>query len=158
MVLPLHQRLQLIRTQRGCSTSEARRVLWDPNGEFRDPWTYACIQDDSQSGHADNIETETGERKVDMENVISKGCTGAGFSEVVKPCVLAVHPGIDGSVLMCAPGTGLRSFTFNSVFGEKSEQTEVSFNSVQRLVVSFMNGKNACVMAYGQVRLDLILK
>ena len=54
------------------------------------------------------------------------------------------------TLLVHATGTGLRSFTFDSVFGEKSEQSEVYLTSVQRLVVSFLNGRNACVIAYGQ--------
>jgi hypothetical protein len=146
MVVPLHQRLQLIRTQRGCSASEARRLLWDPTGEGTDPWSHASIDDDDMDQKG--IEDKNSQFRKDGDS--SKCCSGAGFSEIIHPCVLAVHPGVGGSVLMCAPGTGLRSFKFDSVFGEKSQQLEIYLNSVQRLVVSFLNGRNACVLAYGQ--------
>ena len=102
MVLPLHQRLQLIRNQRGCTTSEARRLLWDPSGEFSDPWSNAVIYDESEDDRGKENEN-VANAKIDHSSDL-KGCAGAGFSEVVHPCVLAVHSGVGGSVLMCAPG------------------------------------------------------
>ena len=122
-------------------------MLWDPAGEGNDPWSHARISDEEPE-----IKDERDEGAIRNGVTIetSKSCSGAGFSEIIYPCVLAVHSGIRGSVLMCAPGTGLRSFTFDSVFGEKAQQIEIYLASAQRLVVSFLNGQNACVLAYGQ--------
>ncbi len=100
-----------------------------------------------------NICCNANEVSLSENDEVEKTCSNTkstDFAEGVHPCVLAVHPGVAGSVLMCAPGTGLRSFTFDSVFGEKSQQVDVYLTSVQRLVVSFLNGRNACVLAYGQ--------
>jgi kinesin family protein 5 len=132
--------------------SEARRILWDAPGQMNDPWATADLDESLQNENATDASNakeaplfENGE--VESTSSSSKS---AGFAEGVHPCVLAVHPGVAGSVLMCAPGTGLRSFAFNAVFGEKSQQVDVYLTSVQRLVVSFLNGRNACVLAYGQ--------
>uniref|UniRef100_A0A7S0M5A3 Kinesin motor domain-containing protein n=1 Tax=Cryptomonas curvata TaxID=233186 RepID=A0A7S0M5A3_9CRYP len=155
MVLPIHQRLQLIRSQRGCSMSEARRILWDSSGQINDPWSTAELDETSQNDNRADLswKVDANEESLLEIDEIEKTCPNTkstGFPEGVHPCVLAVHPGVAGSVLMCAPGTGLRSFTFDSVYGEKCQQVDVYMTSVQRLAVSFLNGRNACVLAYGQ--------
>jgi hypothetical protein len=131
--------------------SEARRILWVSCGQISDPWSTAELDEVSPNESKADLSWKvdafpsSSEIEKAYPNTKSK-C----FSDGVHPCVLAVHPGVEGSVLMCAPGTGLRSFSFDSVFGEKCQQVDVYLTSVQRLVVSFLNGRNSCVLAYGQ--------
>ena len=46
VVLPLHQRLQLIRSAHGCSAAEARRRLWAAaSSDAPDPWAAAALDE-----------------------------------------------------------------------------------------------------------------
>lgn len=56
VVIPLHQRLQMIKRYKSCSDSEARRLLWsDPEcvgGAASDPWAHATVDDNADGGVA----------------------------------------------------------------------------------------------------------
>jgi len=154
VVLPLHQRLSLIRAAHKCSKAEARRILWqgdansaDPSAK-PDPWADAGVKSlDLPDGPA------TGEAPAASgEDGASPGEDGdaSAEDEAMQACVVNVTKGRDGSVLMCCPGTGLREFAFDAVLGETSSQADVYDAAPRRLVADFLNGRNACIFAYGQ--------
>lgn len=104
-VLPLHQRLQLIRRANNCSAEEARKILWQRTGEegAADPWAHAEVvvsEKKEQEAASRPAESTEGRRKV--------------AAEAVQACVVSVTGGKAGSVLMCVPGSGLRDFTFDA--------------------------------------------
>jgi hypothetical protein len=144
VVLPLHQRLELIRSERKCSRKEARRILWEGSGNS-DPWSDAEVKALSPPGEAD----ENTPANMDMEGGDSASLKESE-EDKVQACVVAVTTGMDGAVLMCCPGTGLREFKFDAVLGEDSTQREVYDSAPRRMVVDFINGRNASIFAFGQ--------
>jgi len=146
VTLPLHQRIQLIRSERGCSAKEARRILWQGSGAY-DPWADCHVKALPPPGEANENTPANTNHDDTAENSVGKG---ASEDDCVQACVVAVTPGPQGAVLMCCPGTGLREFKFDAVLGEDSEQSEVYNSAPRRMVVDFINGKNASIFAFGQ--------
>ena len=107
VILPLHQRMQLIRDAHKCSAAVARRILWqgvdsanDPSSAKPDPWADAGVK-------ALDLVAPPGEViPEEQPQVASPGKGGAGEDEELQACVVNVAKGRDGSVLMCCPGTG----------------------------------------------------
>lgn len=101
VVIPLHQRLQMIKAAHGCSSAEARRILWSgtaTSGDSApDPWAQAKI--------ATPTATATSEQPV----AESDGLPPQSLHELGthKAGVLAVG---GDRVLLCAPSAGLKQF------------------------------------------------
>jgi hypothetical protein len=142
VTLPLHQRLQLIRSERKCSQREARRILWEGSG-CADPWADCEVKALPPRGEADENTPANQKSKADAQE-------SADEDDKVQACVVAVTPGQQGAVLMCCPGTGLREFSFDAVLGEDSTQNEMYESAPRRMVVDFINGRNASIFAFGQ--------
>ena len=138
VVLPLHQKLQIIKANNGsCSTSEAMRLLAVEGGyadkvSGNDPWKHAAVR----------TRANNKENKDFAEKVLEK-------EEQYKTSVLAVKEA-EAKVLTVSGGVGLREFAFHRVFGERSKQADVYAQSAQRLVVDFVNGYNCSLFVYGQ--------
>lgn len=114
VTLPLHQRLQLIRSERKCSAKEARRILWEGSGPS-DPWADCEVKALAPPSEADeNTPANTKDGLADGD----EGGKEGDDDDQVQACVVAVTPGPQGAVLMCCPGTGLREFKFDAVLGE----------------------------------------
>lgn len=107
VILPLHQRLQLIRDAHKCSAAKARRILWqgadsadDPSSEKPDPWADAAVK-------ALDLRPPPGEVLAEEQPQAASPEKGkAGEDDELQACVVNVTKGRDGSVLMCCPGTG----------------------------------------------------
>jgi len=100
VILPLHQRMQLIRDAHKCSAAVARRILWqgvDSSSAKPDPWADASVK--ALDLLEPPVELLPEEPQADSP--------GKGEEdEELQACVVNVSKGRDGSVLMCCPGTG----------------------------------------------------
>ena len=73
---------------------------------------------------------------------------GGGTASLASACGLISLGG--GSAIVCAPGAGIRAFTFAHTWDEAATQREVYQDAVAPLVTGVLNGRSACVLAYGQ--------
>jgi len=142
IVLPLHQRLQLIRAEENLNRTDAQRRLWASRGGLADPYSVAAVKV-PKAGDADVAMTEDGD--------------GGGYwkatqaDEGVSPCVLSTTGGPNGYVLMCCPaGAGIRRFTVDHVLNAGESQHATYLASASPTVAEFVGGQNACIFAYGQ--------
>jgi len=165
VVLPLHQRLRIVKAHRGdsCTTSDAMRVLMEESGRLdeasRSPWADAEMPTRSTAG--DPSETSKPARRAprDVTNDVgdSRGeeknadqaakvpASGFEFSCGVLSVDEKAH-----RILAVAPGIGLREFAFDNVFGAFATQAHVYEKSARPLVADFVNGFNGAVIVFGQ--------
>ena len=143
VVLPLHQRLALIRKQKSCSKQEALQHLFGTSGDFFDGATVAEDSDDSTAAavgehvqSSERVEAKARETEQEPESA----STAAGL--------VSLSP---KEITMCAPGVGLRPFTcFNSVLSDSASQAAVYETVARRQVADFINGLNCTIFCYGQ--------
>jgi len=135
IVLPLHQRLQLLRiSRRATTTREALKVLKTEGAWFGAKWK--------------NIEDERAKK---TDTIIpNKSVQDIANKENFVACVQNVDPAT-GRIVMMAPDVGLREFIFDGVLPLKSTQDLVYSTIGKRLVMDFINGFNATAIVYGQV-------
>jgi hypothetical protein len=134
VTLPLHQRLQLVRLSRGLkSNRQALKVLAEEGSWFGAKWL--------------------SEKK---KQAVALGATAEQVAEmrVCKPetlvaSVQTVDP-MTGKVVVVARDVGLREFSFDAAFPERTRQSRVYDSSARKLVTDFLNGYNASVIVYGQ--------
>ena len=128
IVLPLHQRLALIRQAHGLkSNKEALKILMQEGSWFGKKWDGIRA---SQNKSPRKIQTKTSEEM--LKASVQHLDTDNG------KCVL-----LDGSV-------GLREFLFDGVLSADSQQDLVYATSAQDCVRKMLNGFNAAIIAYGQ--------
>ena len=169
-VLPLHQRLRIIKAHRGegCTTSDAMRTLMQDSGRgaeaSRSPWADAELRDGCVADAADReppdgarsprrcdapraLRDATNDETVTTKNATRLDPVSVGFEFACG--VLSVDER-ERRVLAVAPGVGLREFAFDAVFGETATQAEVYEKSARPLVADFVNGFNGAMLVYGQ--------
>jgi kinesin family protein 5 len=148
VVLPLHQRIKLVQGAHGnCSRAEAMRHLmserYGKQADSQDPWAGATCTGAKEEKKEEEGEGKEGE---DEEN------KGLFRTKQVGGNMTASILGVEEEqrkVLTVAPGCGLREFNFDTVFGQKTQQTQV-YSSMRRLVADVVNGFNATILVYGQ--------
>lgn len=158
--LPLHQKLQLIKSAHGCSLSEARRRLWSgKSGSAWDPFASAPIAEAdkensptaSDSGAAEEGQDAGGSPAAQSDEAGMPGAdmlSAAGLVSLVASADGKVAME-GGQVNMCDRG-GLRSFGFEHVWPMDAAQRQVFDEGVDGAVTDFINGRSCCVLAYGQ--------
>eukprot|EP00050_Salpingoeca_kvevrii_P002917 m.208550 g.208550 ORF g.208550 m.208550 type:complete len:624 (+) comp10717_c1_seq1:431-2302(+) len=168
VVIPLHQRIRMVKARHGCTSAEAMRYVWGaPAGTAAppDPWAEAhVVEDEAGDDACGELATPPGSPArgrgsgpsspgkspkrspgcSNAENVDPQSPLQAGLGP--KPGILAVHP---KSVLVCAPSVGLRQFRFNNVLNQTTTQTEV-YGKCSELITEFINGVNGTVLCFGQ--------
>jgi hypothetical protein len=169
-VLPLHQRLNMIRMSGSATTRrEALKVLASEGDWFGEKYkkmqekqqrqyqqqkeqnikSAIHINDENNNISIADCETPsllTGEKKLVFTKKLKR--------DPIVSRVQSVDSGM-ASVVMIAPDVGLREFTFDGVVEGSSDndhkQQTRSYNLMcKRLVVDFLNGYNATCIAYGQ--------
>jgi hypothetical protein len=142
VVLPLHQRLQLLRASQRCNQTDAQRRLWESRGGLADPYVAAAVK------------VPRGE-DADVE-MADAGATGGwrereGDGEGVSACILSSAGGAAGHILMCCPaGAGIREFAMDHVLTADASQQDTYAAAAVECVQRFLAGQNACIFAYGQ--------
>jgi hypothetical protein len=142
-VLPLHQRLELIRAHAQCNRTDSQRRLWESRGGIADAWAEAEARvPDGKVIDAD----------VDMRNGKEAGGWRGGEEDMAtRACVLSTAGGEGGHVLMCGPsGMGIRRFVVDHVLTETSSQEDTYAAAALETVNRFLGGQSACIFAYGQ--------
>ena len=150
VVLPLHQRLTLIRTRdSSCSRSDALRKLWQEEGRAADseagPWREQAVVPESPPGEADEADAADFASTREEESAAAPTMSETSFTA----SVLNVDEET-GSVLTIAPSVGMRQFAFDSALGEESTQEQAYRALASGIVAEFVNGNDGCIFAYGQ--------
>lgn len=169
VVLPLHQRMKLIKAT-GASGPDYRRLLFGGGTSADSFWSEAddvLVQKGPTKQRVqhvtindDEVTNDEEEKTTDPfpENNISFSPHNEQDDELKEDSVPFAHipkteANILGSdskrVLMCVPGMGLREFEFDCVYPATATQTTV-YQQTRFLVLDFINGLNACLLCYGQ--------
>ena len=140
VVLPLYQRLQLIRAQQSGSKKsmgigESLQVLKESGEWFGERWAAEDAARDAKEGNEE--QSSKGEKPHPADQ---------GFARVET-----VDPS-NGEVVMVAPKVGLRRFKFQSVLPSTASQTYVYDTAPRQLIMDFLNGFNASIVVYGAFR------
>eukprot|EP00944_MAST-04C_sp_MAST-4C-sp1_P006660 g6660.t1 len=125
-VLPLHQRLQIIKLRDKCDSTEALKILYAEGGwrpGLQAKWKKKRF-DDVDGGDENN-------------------------EHQLSAAVHTIDPG-SGSVIMLVPKIGMRPFTFDHVLSGRASQFAVYETVGRTLVMDFLNGFNATIIMYGQ--------
>lgn len=143
-MLPLHQRLQMIKVQHGgadgsLSQKDAMKILWEQVTGApitkSDPWErlspQAVVEDEEKEASSSSDDGDLHKKS----------------SVSTQPQMVMIAP--ESATILVTGATGLREFHFDSVFTGLATQVQV-YDQLQVHVASFLNGINSCVFAYGQ--------
>jgi kinesin family protein 5 len=127
VVLPLHQRLALIKMSHGLRTNrDALQVLRNEGSWFGTQWA-----------------------EIDRKNGTSRKPSSAKAAAPLIAGVQSVDPS-SGRVVFVTPDVGMREFAFDGVLPADISQSEVYNKVAMRLVTDFINGFNTTAIVYGQ--------
>lgn len=151
VVLPLHQRLKLLQEAHGCSASEARRRLWaDGASSKSDPFATAEAVDGSDaSAHKENV-GHAGNSSAGLIATVDDGDSVQDTKAETSSSAAGLISVGAGDAIVCAPGAGLRAFHFAHTWDSGAHQRDVYDDAIAPLVEGVLNGRSACVLAYGQ--------
>uniref|UniRef100_A0A803M9D2 Uncharacterized protein n=1 Tax=Chenopodium quinoa TaxID=63459 RepID=A0A803M9D2_CHEQI len=88
----------------------------------------------------------------DLKGSIRVYCRVRPFLSGNSSFISSIEHFEEGNITIRAPskhGKGLKSFSFNKVFGPSATQAEV-FSDMEPLIRSVLDGYNVCIFAYGQ--------
>ena len=142
VVLPLHQRLQMLMARYKCSASDARRMMWakDRRASSVSAGSNAEMEKENINGQQLSLPTD-----LDGQPAFGPIAYAAHFVAALYPPVWAAgavdvaslffcsHEGTpigvvsmcDRKVLICAPGVGLREFGFGRVYSQNNSQRDI---------------------------------
>ncbi|CAE8622587.1 unnamed protein product, partial [Polarella glacialis] len=167
VVLPLHQKVQLVRRQLGCSREEAMSVIMRKRqrqllggkepvkeklpGDIFLPLPRGGSPD---ADDKENIPVAAASKVplAEQSSTISEegtDATDAADAADGRCSILSVHED-KASVLAITKQSGLREFGFDLVFSDRSAQPDVYNLTARRLVMEFLNGTSASIICYGQ--------
>ena len=153
VVLPLYQRLQLIRAQSGNKKSKRSlakdlQILKEKGEWFGDRWAEEErsakleVERETTNGPA-HASPNSGDYLVSPSGGEKKGDSDQGFARVES-----VDPA-SGEVVTVAPKIGLRRFNFQAVMPTTAGQSYVYDAAPRQLIGDFLNGFNASIVVYG---------
>jgi kinesin family protein 5 len=127
VVLPLHQRLALIKMSHGLRTNrDALQVLRNEGSWFGSQWA-----------------------EIDRRNGTSRKPSAGKAATPLVAGVQSLDPA-SGRVVVVTPDVGMREFAFDGVLPADISQSEVYNKVALRLVTDFVNGFNTTAIVYGQ--------
>ena len=129
VVLPLHQRLQLLQQAHDCSASEARRRLW-ASAANSDPWASAACADKENNAVAEPPQPAAaakGEEEAAGDDDAAAAAAPGVAANAAGLLSLQPHaPGAPGAVtLVCPAPKGIRHFGFDYAHAADASQAEV---------------------------------
>ncbi|GBG26909.1 Kinesin-like protein [Hondaea fermentalgiana] len=133
VMLPLHQRLALIKLQfpgREVSSREALQIL-----QRQGDWFQGAKLEESEETSESAKDDDGGEKPASKQMFEFK--------------IHNVNEA-DGNIVMTCPNVGIRSFDVNGIFGECTSQDAVYDRIGRKLVVDCLNGWNGTLFVYGQ--------
>lgn len=148
VVLPLHQRLAMIRMNRKLRKGQsALKVLVEEGGWFQDKWLQLSTASVGKSEEDKDFYTSMDHCHVPhgLKHALS---TPKHENKIVSK-VISTDPTF-GRVVMMTPDSGLREFSFDSVLGASTSQKMAYELSTKTLVMDMLNGFNATAVVYGQ--------
>lgn len=159
LVLPLHQKVQLLRRQLGCDAKEALAIIMrermghvDGGGVGFQP----CLGGENKENVPCELDSGSEVKTADGAGELAapapsppKDASVAMDSSDARCSILAVNEDT-ASVLAMTRQSGLREFVFDQVFKEASRQSDVYERTARRLVMEFLNGRSASIICYGQ--------
>mmetsp|Transcript_29822 Transcript_29822/g.65020 ORF Transcript_29822/g.65020 Transcript_29822/m.65020 type:complete len:904 (+) Transcript_29822:82-2793(+) len=163
VVLPLHQKAQLIRKQLGCSREEAvalairgRRGAQAPRKQDGDFFQLCKFPGSENKENKENKENESAVSGSTLSGEKPQGEVISGEEEESEAAmagprcsIVAVHADT-AKVLAITRQSGLREFSFNQVHSQDIAQADIYELSARRLVVDFVNGRSTSIICYGQ--------
>ena len=149
VVIPLHQRLPLIKAKHGPLTKSQpmKRIMLMEHSRpvVSDPWSGTYIEEGDRNDESQKENSPPS----DLLTKQKPDANATGNAETGTAGIVAVREE-EASVLAVVPGSGLREFKFDRVFDSGCSQNHVHMNSSRRVVMDFLNGYNGTVMVYGQ--------
>jgi kinesin family protein 5 len=159
-VVPLHQRVQLVRSQLGCSAKEALSVIMRARAKSCDTENIGVFMPCLSPQDGDNKENvvqravaSDGKEKLessDDELQLNQDFWQAEEDFTTARCGILSVNSEAGTVLAMTKTCGIRQFDFDRVFKDTSTQGDVYELSTRRLVMDFLNGRSTSVISYGQ--------
>ena len=126
IVLPLHQRLAIIRMNRNLATQKEALMVLKEQGDW-----FGNHNDTDETNNNNHYHTEQRHAPHLMDGVQNLDCTR-------------------GAVILVDRTKGLREFSFDHVMDGASSQTACFERVARPLIDDFLNGLNATCLAYGQ--------
>jgi len=170
VVLPLHQKVQLVKQQLGCTSKEAVSLIMRKRHGINS-YARGLVSGDAAGGlfqpclcpnpDKENVPLQLDAVKVESieASVSSAGEAALGKDEQepdsaaneadARCSILSIHEET-ASVLTITRQSGLREFSFDRAFGEAVPQEDIYELTVRRLVMEFLNGTSASIICYGQ--------
>lgn len=127
----------MIRQAKGCSPSEARRLLWAPaaagEAHNRDPWAAAMLL--PEKSEDDSVSDITKEDKA-----IDAGTMESDKGPIINSMSAGVLTVTPKSISLCAPRRGIREYHLDAAFSQQATQTQVYDKAARGVVADFLNG------------------
>lgn len=163
VTLPIHQKVKLVQKELGCSHSEAMRAIVMQRQSRAEAMGRTGVIATSEIQFLGEKRQPAAASQVDRagpdgaEQGDAVGDTATNTDPHSKPdeaadgvcSIVSVHED-DAKVLGVTKQSGLREYSFDRVFGEKSTQAQVYELAARKLVMDFLNGSSASMICYGQ--------
>lgn len=149
VTVPLHQKLQMIRRAKGCSSSDARRLLWAGPDRADSESNVTQVKPAKWDPWKDAVVPVLDEK----ENL---GATIKRHQAVQKPqpAYSTAEAGIVATrqtqIVICAPSAGIREYELDGVLDAGVRQAQVFEKAGLHVVTDFLNGFNGTIFMFGQ--------
>eukprot|EP00913_Durusdinium_trenchii_P003282 g3037.t1 len=150
VVLPLHQKVQLVRRQLGCTSKEAVSLIMQKQQRLKGKVAIESSEGIFQPCLSPGYDKENRQQNTDMIMTNEKKVEEIDEVNIDARCSILSVQEEKASVLAVTKNSGLHDFAFDKVFAERTLQPHVYEEAARRLVMEFLNGTSASIICYGQ--------
>lgn len=150
VVLPLHQKVQLVRRQLGCTSKEAVSLIMQKQQRLKGKVAIESSEGIFQPCLSPGYDKEHRQQNTDMIMTNEKKVEEIDEVNIDARCSILSVQEEKASVLAVTKNSGLHDFAFDKVFAERTLQPHVYEEAARRLVMEFLNGTSASIICYGQ--------